>query len=199
MRLVYRPLPLIWPSGPRTSTWSRRPSPFKSSWSQTINLLERELRQLGVRSETTVVLEAGFSESEIRLDGLPRANARPGDPAVIVSFESKFGPLRYGCDSYTFYEANLRAIARALEALRAVDRYGVTKRGEQYKGWLALPAEGETGAWAREFIMQTAGIDGTRIEIAAAYRMAAKKLHPAAGGNREEWDRLQRAKVTVGL
>jgi hypothetical protein len=37
-------------------------------------------------------------------------------------------------------EANVRAIALALEALRKVDRYGVTKRGEQYAGWKALPS-----------------------------------------------------------
>lgn len=197
MRLVYRPLPAIWPSGTRTPSYARRSAPFRASWSRTINLLDSELRHIS--AQDPIVIEAGFQEAEIRLDGLPRANARPTDPAIIVSFESKFGPLRYGCDAFTWYEANLRAIALALEALRKVDRYGVTKRGEQYVGWRALPAKGESGAWARDFILQTAGVEGTRIEIRDAYRLAAKKLHPDSGGSRAEWDRLQRAKVTVGL
>src|SRR5205807_9216809 len=92
-----------------------------------------------------VVLEAGYLPHEIRMDGLPRRGARPSDPAVIVSFDSRVGPLRYGCDTFSTHDDNLRAIALALEALRAVDRYGVTKRGEQYQGWSALPPSAKPG------------------------------------------------------
>jgi hypothetical protein len=38
------------------------------------------------------------------------------------------------------WQHNVRAIALGLEALRKVDRYGITRRGEQYAGWKALPA-----------------------------------------------------------
>lgn len=164
--------------------------------------LERELRQLDVRYNAPVVIEAGYSEHEIRNDGQPRANARPHDPAIIISFESRHGPLRYGCDTYDDHLANLRAIALALEALRAVDRYGVTKRGEQYQGWKALPAMSLSHTEAVSFLASVTGIgnpDESRENLQALYREAAKRLHPDVGGNRAMWDQLQRAKQVLGL
>lgn len=205
MKLVYRPLPAIWPSGQRTPAHERRSAIFRAKWTQTIKELERELGQLGALDP--IVVEAGFKEAEIRVDGLPRAGARPADPAIVLSFESKFGPLRYGCDAFTWYEANLRAIALALEALRKVDRYGVTKRGEQYKGWLALPEYTLSHKEAEQFIwdnapIQLPGVTGDRSrDWPLLYRRAAKALHPdnPETGDRELWEELQRAKMVLGL
>jgi hypothetical protein len=71
-------------------------------------------------------------------------NAKVGFPGVRIAFESKYGPLTYATDEFVTRPARLAdqrpRIALALQALRAVDRYGVTKRGEQYTGWKALPA-----------------------------------------------------------
>jgi hypothetical protein len=191
LTLTYRPLPPIWPSGERTPDYQRRSANFKASWTRTMNLLDREVAQLGARS---IVLEAGFRESDIRNDGLPRASARPNDPAVIVDFESRYGPLRYGCDRFTTYEANLRAIALALEALRLVDRYGVTKRGEQYKGWIALEAHTVSQEEAEQFLRAYGPGD-----LRTQYRAAAMVLHPDKGGAPEQWAKLQNAKVVLGL
>jgi hypothetical protein len=163
--------------------------------------LERELRMLDAPYSREIVVEAGYSEYEIRNDGQPRANARPMDPAVILNFESKFGPLRYGCDNYTDHFSNLRAIALALEALRAVDRYGVTKRGEQYQGWKALPATTISVQEAEQFIRSFSLVDdpmGLR-DLTTAYRLAARKLHPDVGGTRDKWDKLQAAKIALGI
>src|SRR5690606_5164123 len=96
-------------------------------------------------------------EDDIRLDGLPRANARPGHQGVVLAFDSKYGPLKYATDTFDRWQDNLRAIALGLESLRRVDRYGITKRGEQYTGWRQLPAGGESeppmgAAAARAFI-----------------------------------------------
>jgi hypothetical protein len=141
MSFITRPLPVVWPTGQRTLVDERRNSPFKASAEASWDLLEVELYRLA--AVEPVVLEAGYQLHEIRQDGRPRAGARPVDPAVIVSFDSRLGPLRYGCDTFWQHNANLRAIALTLEHLRAVDRYGVTKRGEQYQGWAALPPSGE--------------------------------------------------------
>jgi hypothetical protein len=92
------------------------------------------------------VIEAQFTEDEIRLDGRPRAGARPAFPGVIVSFDSKHGPLRFCCDDCVDWMDNVRAIALTMNYLRGADRYGVTKDGEQYKGWKALPPPGPTDA-----------------------------------------------------
>ena len=102
-----------------------------------MNLLKHELERL---QASNVVIEMDLTEVDIRRDGLPRNNARPTTPRVCLSMDSPYGPLRYPCDTFLSWQDNVRGIALALEALRKVDRYGVTKRGEQYTGWKALPA-----------------------------------------------------------
>jgi hypothetical protein len=203
MRFETRPLPSVWPTGQRTPRDQRQYSRFKAPYSRTLEQLQYELRQLD--AVEPIVLEAGYQAHEIRLDGLPRKGAKPSDPAVIVSFDSRVGPLRYGCDTFWTHEDNLRAIALALEALRAVDRYGVTKRGEQYQGWSALPPSGE-GEMSRDeaeaFIRHHAATGkglGPQLTIREAYRRAARGLHPDVGGDPAEWKKLDRAARVVGL
>ena len=161
-----------WP-GPRTGR--RQRSRFKTAWHATEQDLRRELRHLGARS---VVIELDLPESQIRLDGLPYAKARPATPGVILSFESRHGPLRYPSDNFDDWRDNVRAIALALEALRKVDRYGVTRHAEQYRGWAALPAPPEpTVQDAAELLAQFAGNGTTAAEIlrnAAAFAKARK-------------------------
>lgn len=198
MRFETRPLPAVWPTGRRTPIDERRRSPFRATLARTLDHLEWELRQL--EAVFPVVLEAGYQSHEIRLDGRPRAGASPRDPAVVISFESQLGPLRYACDAFDEHAANLRAIGLTLEHLRAVDRYGVTKRGEQYSGWLQLTESAESREEAEAFIREQA--DGTGPDLLAAYRAAARRLHPdtaAPGIDPALWGQLQRAKVAVGL
>lgn len=135
MDFRYRPIS-SWP-GEMTPQTRRRASTFRASDSKTHQLLARELDFLQAKD---VVLEVALREEDIRLDGMPRANAKPPEhPGVVLSFDSKFGPLRYACDRFLKRGENLRAIALGLHHLRAVDRYGITQRGEQYSGWKQLP------------------------------------------------------------
>lgn len=199
LRFETRPLPAVWPNGQRTPVDARRWGQFKATLAATMDLLEHELEQLG--AVEPIVIEAGYEPHELRVDGRPRANARPRDPAVVLSFQSRFGPLRYACDTYATHDRNLRAIALALEALRAVDRYGVTRRGEQYQGWSALPPAGENGmsrAEAEAIIRHFGDPDGN-LELRVAYRRAAKLLDRDRGGDPGEWKKLNRAAQVVGL
>ena len=205
MRFETRPLPAVWPTGVRTPEHERRWGTFRAPLARTLILLQQELRHL--EAVEPIVLEAGYEAHEIRLDGQPRANARPRDPAVVVSFDSRLGPLRYACDAFHEHAANLRAIALTLEHLRAVDRYGVTKRGEQYQGWSALPPAGGPGMSREEaeaFIRHHGdGFAGGGVikvlSLAEAYRRAARRLHPDVGGKPAEWAKLDRARQAVGL
>jgi hypothetical protein len=192
--LKYQFRPLDW-TGPLTPAATRKQATFKATYPATLGLLFREAGKLGARG---LVLQVDISERYIRTDGLPYANARYGsNPGVIVSFESNHGPLRYATDAYTEWQDNLRAIALSLEALRAVDRYGVSKRGEQYTGWKALPA-GVSGfgtaeaalRWMREQIPSADATSSPRL----MYRNLARTLHPDAGGSAEDWDRLDSAR-----
>lgn len=124
------------PQWPHQPCRSRKYSPFRAKYSDTLGLLDRELRNLRARH---VVIQADCDASEVRRDGQLRSGARLRGPGIVLSFETNKGAMSFPCDTYTDWQANLRAIAMSLEALRSVDRYGVTRNAEQYRGWTALP------------------------------------------------------------
>jgi hypothetical protein len=191
-----------WP-GPRTK--SRKFSPFRSNYLSTLDLLEEELRHLRARD---IVIQSGFSRAQLRNDGWPKAGEKPTDPGIIISFTSPNGPLSFPCDRYTDFQANMRAIGLSLEALRAVDRYGVTRQAEQYKGWQQIAAPGATSHFANAeeaadfIVVQARGFqesfmqrhvirsDKVRKDL---YRQAAARLHPDKGGNHDQFVLLQEA------
>lgn len=176
--MAFRPIE-HWP--PEFSQATHFTHPFRAAYSDTLDLLGRELDKLGAHA---VVIQLALDEGEIRNDGLPRAHARPRHPGVIVSFESKHGPLRYGTDAFPDWQANLRAIALGLEALRRVERYGIGKRGEQYQGWKRLEAGGESlRARGHRLIVDHGGV----VE-------ALKATHPDRGGDAEEFRAVQAAR-----
>jgi hypothetical protein len=122
---------------PGEITRDRRWSPFKATWPSTLDLLERELDHLRGKE---IVLQIDVGMNDIKNDGTLRAE--PASPKVILSFESKHGPLSYPCDAFSQWQGNVRAIALGLEALRRVERYGIAGRAEQYKGWSKLGGPG---------------------------------------------------------
>jgi len=197
-----------WP-GERTRT--RRVSQFRGTrevngkrrtnvsvpLTQTLADLRRELRELGAKdAELLVAIPVG----KFRQDGRPYANAIAEHPGIILSFDiPKVGHVSYPCDTFTTWEDNLRAVTHALEALRKVDRYGVTKRGEQYRGFLAIEAtampSGFTDAIAAAtFITQMSGDHfqrGDRPGAARAIRLAKRRTHPdTPGGDADNFQRV---------
>jgi hypothetical protein len=201
MRYEFRPLD-AWTD---LETRSRERAPWTASWQSTLDMLAGELGHLGVK---TAVIQVDASEADLRRDGMPRGDAVAGHPGVIVSFESRFGPLRYAADTYrgnskhAAWQANLRAIALTLQALRSVDRYGATKRGEQYRGWTAIapPAPmfadaDEAWRWMRKYAADelVIVIEGD-LTPRKLYRAMARKMHPDQGHPRADWDRLDEAR-----
>lgn len=176
--VTFRPLE-IWP-GPETPVHRRRRSQFRAGWSSTMELLDKELRALGARR---VVIQLALQESDIRLDGWPRAASRPAHSGVVIAFESKHGPLKYHSDQFNAWQDNLRAIALGLEALRAVDRYGITHRGEQYAGWKQLAAGGPTPEQGAALIREHGGL-----------KAALFATHPDHGGDPEQFAAVQAAR-----
>lgn len=177
---------------PQTRTRSR--SRFSSTLTQTNNLLARELYLLGAKR---VRLKTMHREYDLRRDGTLRSDARsPLHPGVILTFEASGKQMTFPCDSFDKWQDNLRAVALSLEALPMVDRYGVTNKGEQYRGFQALPpAPHAMPSMSRTeaviFLRQHSDIhinpsqpDSASVE--RAYKIAAKRLHPDAGGNNEQ-------------
>ncbi|WP_248240593.1 hypothetical protein [Microbacterium kunmingense] len=191
-----------WP-GELTRTRSR--SMFKAGLSDTLQLLDREVwhltenRSQRESAELLVAIPAGDAW---RLDGRPRASAVAEHPGVIFSIESKFGALSYPCDTFTTWQDNLRAIALALEALRKVDRYGVTKRGEQYRGFLAIeataaPAGFSTAADAEAFLRSWCGPAWADQPLRRVFREAQRTTHPDMSGDAATFQRVSLAEAKL--
>lgn len=195
---------------PGELTRNRTRSLFKSSLSDTLQLLDREiwhLVEMRAWRESAELLIAIPAGDLWRLDGRPRAHAVAEHPGVIFSLESKHGPLSYPCDTFTTWQDNLRAIARALEALRMVDRYGVTKRGEQYRGFLAIeataaPAGFATADDALAFLGKFSGLGLAEMKVIhgaarRALRRAQAETHPDTGGDAATFQRVSLAEAKL--
>lgn len=212
--LDVRPL-TTWP-GPLTSPHERRRSQFSAPIRNTLAILNRELWHIGAM---TSVMEVAIPPEQFRIDGRPRATARAEHPGVVLSLpKTDLGPLRYATDLFTTWQDNLRAIALGLEALRKVERYGITRRGEQYVGFKALPPgtalgqashmtidvavrvildEAHPGSTPHFLEEQAANWQAGRLveEIRASLvRRAKANAHPDRhNGDRSRWDAVEAA------
>lgn len=176
--------------------------------SVTLGDLDKELRHLRAQNaELLVAIDPG----QFRVDGRPYANAKAAHPGVILSFDiPKVGRASYPCDKYTHWEDNLRTVVAALEALRLVDRHGVTRHGEQYRGFLAIeataaPAGFATADAALDWLAALVGDQwpGGRIPrekraaIARVVRGAQRRSHPDHGGDAATFHRVSLAEAKL--
>lgn len=204
------------PISDRTAfTGSSIDSRFTVTWSACLDLLYRELDFLDAAD---LVIECDVREQDLRLDGTLRANARAASPAVRIAFESNVGPLTYATDEFRRpswrrggmqedWQHNVYAIAKSLEALRLVDRYGVTKRGEQYTGFKAIgggramPASHMTSSEADEVLWEISGLGRDKAwPVEGRWRKARALAHPDRhAGDRTLWDRVEQAAAVLGL
>jgi hypothetical protein len=127
-----------WPPN-RKPTSPRRPGAFKANVAQTIGELEEELAKI---KATEVVVELDVDRRELRVSGEPGARTRTRTtPGIVLHYVDRDKrAVTMPCDRYASWDMNLRALMLTLRALRAVDRYGATAQGEQYRGWTALPS-----------------------------------------------------------
>jgi len=181
MRVTFVPIE----KWPREKTDRRKSAPFRTSFQKTLELLQREIGKIASSSLGAEVLVQGyFRQNQIRNDGWPMSKASPIEPGIIITFTKNSGQvISMPCDTFTFWEDNFRAIALSLEALRTVDRYGVTQNGEQYRGWEALPApeRKNTMAEAAQVISMYSGYSVTAVlthRREAAIKAALLNTHP---------------------
>lgn len=215
-----RPIDL-WP-GQLTPHGKRTRSPFGAQWRTTVRDLAAELRALRGRS---VVLQLALDESQIVGDGSrPYADATTEHPGVIISFESSKGPLRFCTDLFTTWQDNVRAIALGMQGIRRLERYGITRRDEHYRGWRALPDSASVGMASGPVELGGMRPDSMTIEEAAqiiaeahsspppphqliespeildaVYKDIARRLHPDVTGGRtgEQFGRINRARLVL--
>jgi len=134
---------------------------------------------MGVRENDWLV----SSNLRLKLDGLPYSNqAAPSDPGVAVYFQLKGKDRVLACDTWDRVADNIAAVAAHVEALRAIERYGVGSVDQAFAGYAALPAKSETWRSTLGF-----GPDDivTEARVLAAFRERARTAHPDAGGTHE--------------
>lgn len=181
--------PLHWPHG-RPRARSRADAKFRHGGSNGRRVgvgvarerLQDELDRLGARD---IILSTNV---ELRLDGRPRGDrAEPGDPGAALYFKLNGRDTVLACDRWDRVADNIVAIAKHIEALRGMDRWGVGTIEQAFAGYQALPAPEQ---W-----WQVLGCreDTPIAQVEAVYRRLAMKAHPDHGGSDAAMARLNAA------
>lgn len=188
-----RHFPLSWPAGWTRRTSGRRRAAFKASSSTVsiavaIDRLDKQLRLLGAKSD---VLSTNV---EPRLDGLPKSNrADPDDTGVAVYFKLKGKDRCLACDKYDRVADNIVAIAKHVDALRRIDRYGVGTLDQAFAGYAQLPAQAASWFIVLEFDAPPKDF----LTVAARFQELAAKHHPDRGGSLDTMQKLGEAYATA--
>jgi len=189
MSTIQQPYPLSWPAGwPRTQSHKRMDAQFRNdgrrvSVHQAQQRISREVERLHARNPL-------LSSNVVRnLDGSIRSNQRdPEDPGVAIYFDLDGQPTSLACDKWDRVADNICALAKHIEALRGMDRWGVGSVKQAFAGYQALPAPEQ---WFEVLgVSVSASID----EINAAYRSMAKSAHSDHGGSDAAMSRLNVAR-----
>ncbi|AMV24073.1 DnaJ domain protein [Gemmata sp. SH-PL17] len=163
--------PLQWPAGkPRTIRPER--SRFDVSFARARAQVLHEVKLLG---GTQPVLSTNIP---LRKDGLPYATFKePRDQGVAVYFTLKGRPMCFACDRWETIRENMQAVAKTIEALRGIERWGSGSMVEQaFTGFVALPSP------KSPYDVLGVPKGATVTEIEAAFRQKVKIAHPDAGG-----------------
>jgi hypothetical protein len=171
--------PLAWPVGWKRTIYKNR-SLFKTSFEKARRQVFKELKLMGV-PDYNVILSTNVP---LRRDGFPYSGlAQPKDSGVAVYFRYKEKPMVFACDTYTKIEDNLYAVAKTIEALRGIKRWGASDMMERsFSGFQALPAPKpkiKMDWWDVLNIPMASNPE----QIRTAYLRLASEYHPDRGGD----------------
>lgn len=174
--------PLQWPAGwPRTQ--------YRENWRGQVTLsaalgdLQREARLLGI---TSLVLSSNCS---LGMTSAP-------DPGVVAYGIYEKQQVAIPCDRWTTVAGNVRAIAKTIEAMRGMERWGAKQMiRAMFQGFTALPgATAGQRDWRTVFDLSVHSHINKDM-IMARYRALAADRHPdKPGGSTEAMAELNIAK-----
>lgn len=196
--------PLYWPEGrPRTGKHSRASARFDITFGRARDSLIDEVRLLRgkyTRSDDVII----SSNVPLRRDGLPLANQRtPDDPGVAVYFKHQGRDMCFACDRWNKVEDNIQAIAKTIDALRGISRWGTGEMLQAaFRGFEALPAPSQPAKDWRE-VLGFSGAPADFRDVQVRFRALAGRHHPDRGGSAEKMSELnvamQAARKYYGL
>lgn len=126
---------------------------------------------------------------ELRLDGQPRSDrGNPSDPGVALYFKLKGRDTALACDRWVRVADNITALAKHIEAIRGMERWGVGTVEQVFTGYQALPSPEQ---W-----WDVLGVDSDAAAdlIERRYRLLAQTAHPDRGGTDAAMARLNAAR-----
>lgn len=167
--------PLQWPLGFERST-IKKDSTFKSTIAQARDNVSDEIRKL---KGTNLIISSNIP---LKKNGDLYGSMKPvdGDHGVAVYFSWKNQQYVLACDNYYTIQENLRAIAKSIDAIRGLERWGASDiLARAFSGFKALPQE-----------------TALQFEVTKDnFRTLAKKYHPdnKETGNHEIFIKIKRA------
>lgn len=190
--------PLQWPQGwPRakyrsTARFNKKVSNGRYTETKQVSVMDARCRlqdELDLLGASYITLS---TNAELRLDGAPRSVRQdPDDPGAAVYFRLSGKDTALACDKWDRLADNIVALAKHIEALRGMDRWGVGTAAQAFAGYQQLPAPVPEQWWH----VLGVGIQATAAEIDTAYRAKAKEAHPdKPGGSDAAMARLNAAR-----
>jgi len=187
--MIKEAYPLQYPNG-----WKRTQRPVSSrfgSWNNTPTIhrstmkIVDEMRLFGGKE---LIIS---TDLKLRQDGLPYSGQKqPEDQGVAVYFMYQDEQKVIACDSFDKIGCNLWAIAKTIEAMRGIDRWGCSEIiAKAFTGFTALPDSTSLKYWQVLEVSQ----DATIKEIKDAYRRLAKKYHPDISGDDSHFKKIKAA------
>lgn len=188
--------PLYWPEGrPRTQNHAREAARFQTSFArardEVVHQIELLVGRWQVRQANVVV----STNIALRRDGLPLAGQRmPDDPGVAVYFTHKKRQMCFACDRWRKIEDNMQAIAKTIEALRGIARWGTGDMMEAaFTGFTALPAPGASSSSWRSVLGVSETLTITADDLRELWKRLRSRHHPDRGGDTQTYIALEAA------
>jgi hypothetical protein len=121
-----------WPRGfDRTPTNLRKPYPhgFQVSVTEAFENIVTQLERLGADKYT---IESA-ADHQTKNPNFPYADANPDDPSVVVRYRMEGDTYAIPCDRWDNLRDNAQAVAKYVDAKRALDRYGIETKTTEWE------------------------------------------------------------------
>jgi len=186
--------PVQWPVGrPRVQDPER--SKFKPG--TIVSESQSVFKQIELMGGRDIIIS---SNMQYKADGMPYYRQSVSDTGVAVYFKNAEGEEQcIPCDQWWTLEENLRAIAKTIEAMRGIERWGgKSLMNAAFSGFKQLPPstivtpppDRPHRDW---WVVLGVDRDADPREVKQAYRRAQATTHPDAGGTAHDFQEVNAA------